>query len=222
YRARVDHTSISSQPPAGSPTVWERVNNNDGTWQTQIIYAVGDRVLYQGNLYVALQQHQAQQNLAPATTPSLWNPFPATACAQLATLCQGESDPGASSCHDLGTAGDDAACTSSFSDCLAACADNGGGPHEAADPCSGLCAPATVFKVPDGATFSGNLGTGAACFETNAQIATGTCTNGRQVTVNGVTVPCDGKTNWKLPTERNHGYCVQAAAGNSSSFTVHH
>ena len=48
YRVRRAHTSQSTQPPNTRFDLWERVNNNDGTWQPQIIYAVGDRVLRPG------------------------------------------------------------------------------------------------------------------------------------------------------------------------------
>ncbi|WP_394846945.1 multicopper oxidase domain-containing protein [Pendulispora brunnea] len=226
YRARVDHTSISNQPPRGTLSVWERVNNNDGTWQPQIIYAVGDRALYNGQLYVAKQIHQAQSDWQPSTTPSLWDPYPMTACAQLAILCRGEADPAASKCHDDGAAGDENVCGGEFQDCLAACTDNGGLPHEAAPPCSGLCT-ANAFKVPDGATFnSGALGTNSSCFETRSEIRTGTCQGfaaGRELTVNGVRMACDG-SNWRLPRQRNGGYCIQTNAGNNSSasFSVRH
>jgi len=48
YRVRVNHTSTAAEPPTSRFDLWERVNNNDGTWQPQIIYAVGDRVLHNG------------------------------------------------------------------------------------------------------------------------------------------------------------------------------
>ncbi|WP_394829469.1 carbohydrate-binding protein [Pendulispora albinea] len=226
YRALADHVSQSTQPPRGSAS-WERVNNNDGTWQPQITYAAGDRVLDKGQLYVASQTHQAQLDQTPSLESSLWEPLPMTTCGQLARLCQGETDPGASACHDLGKAGDENACGGQFEDCLAACHDNGGSPHEAASPCSGLCTTPRRFDVPDNASFnSGTLGTRETCHETTSQIATGTCNGlgqGRRLTVNGVAVSCNGN-NWRLPTQRNHGYCIQTTAHNNGagSFNARH
>jgi FtsP/CotA-like multicopper oxidase with cupredoxin domain len=57
YSARVAHTS--TQPPPTRFDLWERINNQDGDWEQQIIYRVGDRARFGGNIYRALQQHQA-------------------------------------------------------------------------------------------------------------------------------------------------------------------
>jgi len=64
---------------------------------------------------------------------------------------------------------------------------------------------------------SGNLGTGAACFQTKEPIAGGNCGNfvsPRALRVNGVVEPCDTGGNWtSLPASRNGGDCVQVTAG---------
>ena len=66
YRIRVAHTSVATQPPPTRFDRYERVNNNDGTWQPQIIYAVGDRVLFNGQLFRALSVFQALAGQTPS------------------------------------------------------------------------------------------------------------------------------------------------------------
>jgi FtsP/CotA-like multicopper oxidase with cupredoxin domain len=73
YQARVAHTSNAAQPPPTRPDLWERVNNQNGDWAVQIIYNVGDRVLFQGHVYRALQKHQARAGLEPTNAPNLWS-----------------------------------------------------------------------------------------------------------------------------------------------------
>ena len=41
-------------------------------WNKDGEYVKGDRVLYDGILYVCLQAHSAQTNWTPTTSPSLW------------------------------------------------------------------------------------------------------------------------------------------------------
>jgi len=222
YRVRVAHTSSSSQTPNTRFDLWERVNNNDGTWQPQIIYAVGDRVLSGGQLFRAKTVHQAQTGQSPSGNPTRWEPLPLQACPQLSKFCAGNSDPNAQACASLGAANVDADCLDSLEDCLAVCDVN------VQSPCSGLCNNPTSFKVPDGTTFnSGALGNGAACFETTSEIVTGSCTglgSGRQLTLNGKVEPCNG-ANWATPLtgQRHFGYCIQttAGSGSSASFQVH-
>jgi chitodextrinase len=216
YRVRVNHTSTAAQPPETRFDLWERVNNNDGTWQPQIIYAVGDRVLHNGALFIARSVHQAQTGQSPDVNPALWDTLPSTACGQLAQLCSDDSTPAAITCEQTGVAGDENACLTSLDGCLAQC-DN-----HIQTPCSGLCNNPTAFTVPDGTTFdSGPLGTGPGCFETESEIFSGTCQNfqgGRKLTVNGQEVACNG-TNWPypLPTQRNHGYCIQTTGGTNAN-----
>ncbi|HYQ16270.1 MAG TPA: family 16 glycosylhydrolase [Polyangiaceae bacterium] len=82
-------------------------------------------------------------------------------------------------------------------------------------PCTGLCTSPKTFSS---ASFSsGNLGSGAACYETTAALRGGVCGNlasSRKLSLNGVAMPCGGG-NWPaaLPAKRNGGYCVQTTAG---------
>jgi spore coat protein A len=229
YRVRVPHTSLAAQPPPTRFDRYERVNNNDGTWQPQIIYAIGDRVLHNGVLYMASALHQAGATDTPDTSPALWHTFPMNACGQLSELCHGGTTLEATECHDVGHEGIESACLTELPTCLAACSGNGEhGAHGGhASPCSGLCTPPIAFSVPDGTTYESlALGTAASCHETTSEITTGQCQSfaaGRNLTVNGRVMPCNGG-GWgtPIPTQRNHGYCIQTNMGNSPNarFTV--
>jgi hypothetical protein len=227
YRARTNHHSQATQPPNTRFDLWERVNDNDGTWQPQIIYAVGDRVLHEGLLYAALRVHQATPGQPPPVSPELWHALPNTACGQLATFCHGASSAVATSCDQLGHAGDEAACGRELATCLAACTGSAHD-HGPATPCSGLCNDPVSFSVPDGTTFrSPALGSGAACYETTSELLSGSCSMvapNRQLTVNGQPMSCNaGGWGYSLPTQRHHGYCIQTTAGGSpvASFSVY-
>ena len=217
YRVRVAH-GASGQQPTARPDRWERVNNNDGSWQPQIIYAVGDRVLHAGLLYRALQVHQAQAAQTPPASPVLWEALPMTACGQLSQFCADNtaSQTGAN-CLATGQAGVEATCRTSLQACLAVC------DEVKATPCSGLCSNPTAFTVPDGSLFqSGSLGSSATCHETHSEVLSGSCTNfagGRKLLINGRQICDGGNDSWSypLPTQRNHGYCVQTTSGNSSA-----
>jgi hypothetical protein len=220
YRARVAHTSQSNQMPNARFDLWERVNNNDGTWQPQIIYAVGDRVLHQGQLFKALEVHQAQPGQAPPSNPTRWDELPMTACGQLAELCANDTgDSNGLACYNLGLGGDEAACLGEEAEDLMRCLSVCEPVH--ASPCSGLCNNPVELSVPDGTTFqSGALGSAATCHETTSELIAGSCSNfdsGRTLTVNGRKMPCNGNWPYPLPPQRNHGYCIQATAGNSSA-----
>jgi len=224
YRSRTSHNHQAAQTPPTRFDRYDRVNNNDGSWQPQIRYAVGDRVLYMGQLYMADQVHQAQTGQPPPTQATLWHSFPMTGCGQFAELCHDGASPGAVACHDLGHVGNESACLAQLTTCLAACA---GGEHaHAGSPCSGLCANPVSFSVADGSTYaSGDLGSSAVCYETTSELITGTCTPAaRNLTVNAVPMTCNSSNEWAvpLPTQRHHGYCIQADAGPPSevSFTV--
>lgn len=216
YRVRVAHTSTSSQPPNTRADQWERVNNNDGTWQPQIIYAVGDRVLSGGALFRARTVHQAPTSPSPSADPGRWEALPLQACAQIKKFCAGNTSPLAQECADLGNANVDADCLDGLEGCLAQC------DTVVSTPCSGLCNNPTSFTVPDGAVAVANgLGTGARCFETTSEILTGSCTGfgaGRTLTLNGKVETCNG-SNWPqpLPAQRHLGYCIQVSAGSGSS-----
>jgi hypothetical protein len=84
YRARKAHTS--SAPPNTDFVRWERVNNNDGSWQPQIIYAEGDRVTYQGSSSERFRCTGAAGG-SPPGNPALWEALPMTACGQLVQSC---------------------------------------------------------------------------------------------------------------------------------------
>jgi FtsP/CotA-like multicopper oxidase with cupredoxin domain len=221
YRVRVAHGSTSSQPPGARFDLWERVNNNDGSWQPQIIYAVGDRVLHDDALFIARSVHQALPGQPPDANPALWTSLPMDACGQLAQLCADDPEPDGVDCQNLGVAGDEASCLAGLDACLARCDEH------VQSPCSGLCNDPTSFAVPDLSVFnSGPLGSGAGCFETEAEILSGRCTGfggGRRLTINGRAVTCNG-TPWAypLPPQRNLGYCIQTTAGVSpnASFQV--
>jgi hypothetical protein len=68
---------------------------------------------------------------------------------------------------------------------------------------------------------SGNLGTGATCHQTTANLTGGNCSNigSRTLKVNNTTMSC---SNWALPAKRNGGYCIQVTAGtpNYTSFAT--
>jgi hypothetical protein len=216
YRVRVAHTSSAAQQPQTRFDLWERVNNNDGTWQPQIIYAVGDRVLHNGVLYQSLTIHQAQTGQTPNTLPAVWDPLPMTACGQLAEFCADDSGvPAGATCLATGQAGVEASCLTSLASCLAVCTET----HHAT-PCSGLCSNPISFTVPDFSNFqSGPIGTGAACYETTSEILNGSSSSfvaPRQLTVNGRVMPLNGNFPVPLPTQRNHGYCIQTTPGNNS------
>lgn len=83
------------------------------------------------------------------------------------------------------------------------------------NPCAGIC------ENPQAISWSGsyqgqNLGTGAICRETMQPVVGGNCGNfaaGRQLSVNGVPMPCDGQ-NWaSVPPAQNGGYCVSTTTG---------
>lgn len=89
-----------------------------------------------------------------------------------------------------------------------------------ATPCGGLCANPVPFSIAKYKDFqSGNLGTGAVCFETMSPIVGGNCGNfvsPRTLSVNGVTKTCNFQ-NWSsVPPPRAGGYCIQTTAGNQS------
>jgi hypothetical protein len=205
-----------SQAPTARFDQWERVNNNDGTWQPQIIYAVGDRVLYSGQLYVSRTVHQAVASAPPSGDPAKWDTLPMTACAQITQLCADNTQPAALTCQATAAAADETACLAGIDGCLAQC------DEPVQSPCSGLCNAPSAFSVPDGATFSsGPLGNGGACFETESELFTGKCSGmppGRQLTINGKPQRCNGDIwDYPMPTQRNHGYCIQVAPGPGAS-----
>jgi hypothetical protein len=87
---------------------------------------------------------------------------------------------------------------------------SGGSGGSGTNPCASLCSNPVVFTTPS--YQSGNLGTGAICRETTANLSGGNCSNmsSRTLTVNGTAMNCTG---WTLPAKRNGGYCIQVTAG---------
>ena len=85
-------------------------------------------------------------------------------------------------------------------------------------PCTGLCTNPVNFTI-SGSFQSGNLNTGAVCYQTTSVIHGGNCGNfvsPRTLSVNGTTEPCTG-SNWaSIPATRNGGYCIQTTAGNQA------
>jgi hypothetical protein len=85
-------------------------------------------------------------------------------------------------------------------------------------PCAGICTNPTAFTI-NGSFQSGNLGTGALCFQTTSALHGGNCGNfvsPRSLSLNGTTEPCSGG-NWaSIPAARNGGYCFQISSGNQS------
>jgi hypothetical protein len=204
YRVRVTHTSQAGVLPPTDFALWERVNNNDGSWQPQIIYAIGDRVLHGGLLYAALHVHQAQAGQQPPTHPELWgNPLPMTACAQLAAFVpEGDSD----GYHALGLTGDETACGAVLGAALAK--------HQFVHrgPCSGLAEDPMMISVPDGTNYNSTPDTTG--YETHSQLLNITVLSGSpdaKVTVNGREMGAG--VNYPLPPQRNHGYCIQTTGG---------
>jgi len=211
YRARVNHTSVSGATPNTRFDLWDRVNNNDGTWQPQIRYALDDRVLFNGLLYAARSVFQSQTGQTPPANPALWQALPMTPCAQLAQFCQGNANPNAVQCRADGQAGNDATCLAEIEPCLAYCQ------PQQLRPCGGLCNNPVVFSVADGSNFqSGNLGTGERCFETRSRLALGESSSfqsPRQLMVNGRVQNLNGNWSYPLPPLRNDGYCIQVTDG---------
>jgi hypothetical protein len=85
-----------------------------------------------------------------------------------------------------------------------------------AGPCANLCANPTSFVI-NGSFQSGNIGTGAVCYQTTSLIHGGNCGNfvsPRTLTVNGTTESCSNG-NWaSVPAPINGGYCIRTTSGN--------
>jgi hypothetical protein len=86
----------------------------------------------------------------------------------------------------------------------------------ASGPCAGLCDNPVNFTI-NGSFQSGNLGTGAVCYQTTSVVHGGNCGNfvsPRTLSVNGSQRPCT-YNNWSsVPATRNGGYCIQTTSGN--------
>jgi len=208
YRVRVAHTSRSVEPPTARFDLWERVNNNDGSWQPQIIYAVEDRVLHGGRLFAARHVHQAKSGQFPPDHPELWEPLPMTAKAQLVKFCD-PNDPDQAGFFDIGQNGTEDEAREVLGAALAVCH-----PIDAM-PSSGITEHAIEFTVPDGGEFRNRPTSGTAFYETTSELLTvtlpRTLRHGQQVTVNGRTMR-PGR-NYPLPPQRNEGYLIKTTGG---------
>jgi len=75
-----------------------------------------------------------------------------------------------------------------------------------------LCTSPITFSTQN--YQSGNLGSGATCHETSANLQGVQCSNvtsPRTFSVNGNAVSCSTST---PPAKRNGGFCIQTSAGN--------
>jgi FtsP/CotA-like multicopper oxidase with cupredoxin domain len=207
YRVRVAHTSRSSQPPTARFDLWERVNNNDGSWQPQIIYAIQDRVMHQGQLFEARHVHQARSGQAPPDRPDLWRRLPTTAKEQL-VLFMDPDDPVQAPFFEIGQNGTEEDAREVLQAALAV-----GEPIERSAS-SGITENAIHFDLPDGQTFQPAPVPGTAYYQTHSQlfsITVPTLSAGQRVTVNGRTMRSG--INYPLPPQRNHGYIIQTTGG---------
>jgi hypothetical protein len=213
YRVRVVHTSRSDQPPTVRFDLWERVNNNDGSWLPQIIYAIQDRVLHGGQLFEARHVHQARSGQTPPNRPDLWEPLPMTAKAQLVTFCD-PNDPEQAGFFAIGQNGTEDEARAVIQAALAVC-------HRAEPmPSSGITEDAIHFHLADGETFRNNPTPGTTYYETPSELRSVTLPSnlqpGQSVTVNGRTMRTG--TNYPLPPQRNEGYLIKTT--NGATFTA--
>jgi hypothetical protein len=92
YRATRDPHLPLVEPPMSRFDLWERVDNNDGSSQPQIIYAVMDRVLHGGKHYETSRVHQVRSNRVSTNRPDRWESVPTTVKGQL--VCCDLTRPG--------------------------------------------------------------------------------------------------------------------------------
>lgn len=213
YRVRVSHRSTTSEPPTARHDLWERVNNNDGTWQPQIAYAVEDRVLHNGQLFEALHVHQAAPGQVPPDHPDLWRPLPMTAKEQLVEFCD-PNDPVQAPFFDIGQNGTEDEAREALQAALAVC--------QPIDPMpsAGITEDAIAFDLPDGSQFRPDPAPGTVYYETQSALLSisvpPSLGPGQRVTVNGR--PLRKGNNYPLPPQRNHGYLIEVTGG--ATFTA--
>ena len=81
-------------------------------------------------------------------------------------------------------------------------------------PCAAFCSNPVTFTTNN--YQSGNLGAGATCHETTAQLNGAVCGNfssSRRLYVNGVEMPCNWSPWPSLPAAQNGGYCITTTSG---------
>jgi FtsP/CotA-like multicopper oxidase with cupredoxin domain len=212
YRVRVAHTSRSDQPPTSRFDLWERVNNNDGSWTTQIIYAVQDRVMYNGQLYQSRHVHQARSSQTPTARPDLWERLPMTAKEQLLKFAD-PNDPVQAPFYEIGLNGTEEEAREVIAGALATIEPV----HPM--PSAGITEDAVEFTVPDGGSFRPAPASGTRYYETMSRLLSVVVPSlgpGQTVTVNGRKMKAGA--NYPLPPMRNEGYLI--AVTNGAVFTA--
>lgn len=75
YVCRQAHTSQTGWEPLNTYALWQRtpVQTPEGSeWAPQVIYQIGDVVVFEGHHYRAIEAEQALENWTPSTQPALW------------------------------------------------------------------------------------------------------------------------------------------------------
>jgi fibronectin type III domain protein len=129
-------------------------------------------------------------------------------CARLSAACG--SVTALDNCGTSRTVSSCGTCTSPQT-CGGAGVPNACGNASGSTPCAGLCTSPVTFTTQS--YQSGNLGTGATCHETSANLQGVQCSNvtsPRTFSVNGNARSCSTST---PPAKRNGGYCIQASSG---------
>jgi Gylcosyl hydrolase family 115 C-terminal domain/Dictyostelium (slime mold) repeat len=150
---------------------------------------------------------ESSRGQACTTSATCNDSNPCTQDSCVSGTCSNTAAPSGTTCADDGNS-----CTSDVCSGTTCTHPNNGSCGGA--PCSGFCANPVTFN---GALQSGNLGTGAVCYQTTATINGGNCGNfvsPRTLSVNGTLMSCNNG-NWpSLPAKVNGGYCVTTTAGN--------
>jgi hypothetical protein len=130
-------------------------------------------------------------------------------CSRLSATCGSVTAP--DNCGTSRTVSSCGSCSSPQT-CGGGGTPNACGGGSGGTPCASLCASPVTFA--NQSYQSGNLGTGATCHETTANLTGLVCGNfssNRTFSVNGTAINCAGSVT--LPAKRNGGYCFQASSG---------
>jgi hypothetical protein len=160
-------------------------------------------------LQFANAQLQFPQVLALYSGPTCTPETNAAFCARLSAACGAVTAP-----DNCGTSRSVSSCgtCSAPQTCGGSGVANACGTAAGSTPCAGLCTSPVTFSSQS--YQSGNLGTGATCHETTANLQGVQCGNlssPRTFSINGNAVACSGSST--PPAKRNGGYCFQASAG---------
>ena len=91
YRARVNNTAVAGQTPNTRFDLWDRVNNNDGSWQPQIRYAPGRQGDVQRRAVPPRARCSSRRTgKRRPTIPSLWASLPQTLLRPVRPVLPGE------------------------------------------------------------------------------------------------------------------------------------